>query len=439
MAPPGDTEDAAFETAVARISEAQTTHKHLLSRYTLQLYGLLQQAHHGDNDSDRPRCPVNLDGKAKWDAWTLRRGLTEAAAKAEYVRLVDSILPSPPLRSSSSSSTASRSTRHMRRYKPAEAVSLPRVVGQLLLSLLFLVLCISFAIWLSQQANNRCRKSTSTACVVWRESRGVRAAAGWLAVGLVLGALLQSNLLQWNILSVLYVETTPAMPTDDLPASSSAPSAELQLLTKLGLVLGKVGDATTEHPVMVFSPKDGSASLGSTRSVMEHPIAVATDMHFRRFREPLPDPMQPALAAIELIEEIPLPQWHCVFRKRKLKIKNNTPAFLRRFASDEFFYLIEDSLWDSANQVLYVRGRNESFAHLVLVEDFLLFQRHPDQVGWSQVTQSGACVIGGAFGFLRSTVEGFVRDSYTRSVKRAQDYLVDRLDDEAALASRSVA
>ncbi|CAK4304794.1 unnamed protein product [Aphanomyces euteiches] len=328
-----DSLESNFETAVARALEAQTTHKNLLARQSLQLYGLLQQAHHGDIDTDRPRCPVNYEGKAKWDAWAARRGMTTTAAKEEYTRLVESILPA---------------------------------------------------------------------------------------------------LLKWNILSVLYIENTEKAPQTTLPPATP-PSSEEQLIHDLGLVMGKVGSATNEHPVMVFSPSEGSSSLGSTRSVMQHPFDAAAGMHFRRFKEPLPDPMQPSLAAIELIEEIPLPQWHCVYRKRKLKIKNNIPAFLKRFASDDFFYLLEESLWDKANEVLYVRGRNESFADLVLVEDFLHFQRHPHENGWSQVTQTGACRIGNAFGFLRSTVQGFVRESYSRSVKRAQDYLVDRLDEEANL------
>ncbi|RHY17525.1 hypothetical protein DYB36_009034 [Aphanomyces astaci] len=132
---------------------------------------------------------------------------------------------------------------------------------------------------------------------------------------------------------------------------------------------------------------------------------------------------------IELVEEVPLPQWQCVYRKRKLQLKNNTPGFIRRFANAEYFDVIEESLWDKANQVLYVVGRNQSFAHLVLIEDFLLFRRHDDH-DHCQVTQTGACTVGGSFGFLRGTVEGFVRESYGKSVKKAQEHLVDRLDEE---------
>ncbi|CAK4492610.1 unnamed protein product [Aphanomyces euteiches] len=424
-----DSLESNFETAVARALEAQTTHKNLLARQSLQLYGLLQQAHHGDIDTDRPRCPVNYEGKAKWDAWAARRGMTTTAAKEEYTRLVESILPAPP---PTSRSSPSQPTRQMKRFKQSTQAPLPRVIAELFVSFIVLVVAMSFVVWASREVDEHCRSSTSHSCDIWVQSRQIRAAIAWISVGLALGSLLHSNLLKWNILSVLYIENTEKAPQTTLPPATP-PSSEEQLIHDLGLVMGKVGSATNEHPVMVFSPSEGSSSLGSTRSVMQHPFDAAAGMHFRRFKEPLPDPMQPSLAAIELIEEIPLPQWHCVYRKRKLKIKNNIPAFLKRFASDDFFYLLEESLWDKANEVLYVRGRNESFADLVLVEDFLHFQRHPHENGWSQVTQTGACRIGNAFGFLRSTVQGFVRESYSRSVKRAQDYLVDRLDEEANL------
>ncbi|ETV98708.1 hypothetical protein, variant 3 [Aphanomyces invadans] len=346
----------------------------------------------------------------------------------------------PNSESASSGTSRQSMARRIKRYKPQKAgqTSFPRLVGTFFGTLALLLVATTVAISLSRTISDVCRPlaHASGACDIWLASHSIRVTVGWVSIGLAFGTLLQSNLLQWNILSVLYYVDAPRGTAQERSEASEG-AADLDLLHSLGLVLGKVGAATEEHPVMVFKPVPGSAALGSTRSVLEHPIEITADMHFRRFKEPFPDPAQPAIAGIELVEEVPLPKWRCVYRKRRLKLQNNTPGFIKRFANAEFFDVAEESLWDQANHVLYVRGRNESFAHLVLVEDFLLFQRHDERDGWSQMTQTGACTIGGAFGFLRGTVEGFVRESYGKSVKKAQDHLVDRLDEEVAVRSAS--
>ncbi|ETV98709.1 hypothetical protein, variant 4 [Aphanomyces invadans] len=400
--------EAAFHAAAARVLTAQATHKHLLARHAMQLYGLHEQALHGDISTERPRCPINYDGKAKWDAWNARRGMSNAAAQAEYVQLVHAILPEDAPNSESASSGTSRQSmaRRIKRYKPQKAgqTSFPRLVGTFFGTLALLLVATTVAISLSRTISDVCRPlaHASGACDIWLASHSIRVTVGWVSIGLAFGTLLQSNvrpacpleqnhftcspqLLQWNILSVLYYVDAPRGTAQERSEASEG-AADLDLLHSLGLVLGKVGAATEEHPVMVFKPVPGSAALGSTRSVLEHPIEITADMHFRRFKEPFPDPAQPAIAGIELVEEVPLPKWRCVYRKRRLKLQNNTPGFIKRFANAEFFDVAEESLWDQANHVLYVRGRNESFAHLVLVEDFLLFQRHDERDGWYDAT-----------------------------------------------------
>ncbi|ETV98715.1 hypothetical protein, variant 11 [Aphanomyces invadans] len=288
--------EAAFHAAAARVLTAQATHKHLLARHAMQLYGLHEQALHGDISTERPRCPINYDGKAKWDAWNARRGMSNAAAQAEYVQLVHAILPEDAPNSESASSGTSRQSmaRRIKRYKPQKAgqTSFPRLVGTFFGTLALLLVATTVAISLSRTISDVCRPlaHASGACDIWLASHSIRVTVGWVSIGLAFGTLLQSNvrpacpleqnhftcspqLLQWNILSVLYYVDAPRGTAQERSEASEG-AADLDLLHSLGLVLGKVGAATEEHPVMVFKPVPGSAALGSTRSVLEHPIEI---------------------------------------------------------------------------------------------------------------------------------------------------------------------
>jgi len=53
----------------------------------LQLYGLYKQATEGDAKGSRPGL-LDVKGRAKFDAWTGRKGTSPADAKARYVALV---------------------------------------------------------------------------------------------------------------------------------------------------------------------------------------------------------------------------------------------------------------------------------------------------------------------------------------------------------------
>jgi diazepam-binding inhibitor (GABA receptor modulating acyl-CoA-binding protein) len=60
----------------------------------LELYGLYKQATVGDVNTERPGTfSMDFAGKAKWDAWSGRKGLARADAEAQYIatvqRLVD--------------------------------------------------------------------------------------------------------------------------------------------------------------------------------------------------------------------------------------------------------------------------------------------------------------------------------------------------------------
>ena len=53
----------------------------------LDLYGLYKQATEGDATGSRPGL-LDPKGRAKFDAWTSRKGVAQAEAKARYVALV---------------------------------------------------------------------------------------------------------------------------------------------------------------------------------------------------------------------------------------------------------------------------------------------------------------------------------------------------------------
>jgi acyl-CoA-binding protein len=57
----------------------------------LALYALFKQATLGDVDGKRPGM-LDLKGRAKYDAWTGKKGLTKEAAMTEYIALVDRLV-----------------------------------------------------------------------------------------------------------------------------------------------------------------------------------------------------------------------------------------------------------------------------------------------------------------------------------------------------------
>lgn len=54
----------------------------------LALYGLYKQATVGDVNTDRPGM-LDFTGKAKWDAWNSRKGMSTADAEKEYIAVAD--------------------------------------------------------------------------------------------------------------------------------------------------------------------------------------------------------------------------------------------------------------------------------------------------------------------------------------------------------------
>ena len=57
----------------------------------LSLYGLYKQANLGDVSGKRPGM-LDIKGRAKFDAWTKRKGDSKEGAMKSYVELVDTLL-----------------------------------------------------------------------------------------------------------------------------------------------------------------------------------------------------------------------------------------------------------------------------------------------------------------------------------------------------------
>ncbi|KAA8905087.1 hypothetical protein DIURU_001515 [Diutina rugosa] len=56
----------------------------------LKLYGLYKQATVGDNNTDKPGI-MDFKGKAKWQAWEDKKGVSQEQAEADYIALVDEL------------------------------------------------------------------------------------------------------------------------------------------------------------------------------------------------------------------------------------------------------------------------------------------------------------------------------------------------------------
>ncbi|XP_049778889.1 acyl-CoA-binding protein homolog [Schistocerca cancellata] len=53
----------------------------------LELYALFKQATVGDNNTEKPGM-LDLKGKAKWEAWSGKKGMSQDEAKEKYIAYV---------------------------------------------------------------------------------------------------------------------------------------------------------------------------------------------------------------------------------------------------------------------------------------------------------------------------------------------------------------
>ncbi|CAG2177650.1 unnamed protein product [Oppiella nova] len=57
----------------------------------LEIYALFKQASEGDCNTARPGL-LDLKGKAKWDAWNSKKGMSKDEAKSAYVNRVKGLV-----------------------------------------------------------------------------------------------------------------------------------------------------------------------------------------------------------------------------------------------------------------------------------------------------------------------------------------------------------
>lgn len=83
----------AFEAAAQAIKDSgkEPGMQKISNDEKLSLYGLYKQGTVGDNTTGQPWA-VQLEARAKWDAWTAHKGKSSEAAKAEYIELVKTLL-----------------------------------------------------------------------------------------------------------------------------------------------------------------------------------------------------------------------------------------------------------------------------------------------------------------------------------------------------------
>ncbi|KAK0174622.1 hypothetical protein PV327_010378 [Microctonus hyperodae] len=82
--------DERFEKAAAEVKELVSSPS---DADLLELYALYKQATVGDCNTTRPGM-LDFKGKAKWDAWDGKKGLSQDEAKEKYVAQVTKLIES---------------------------------------------------------------------------------------------------------------------------------------------------------------------------------------------------------------------------------------------------------------------------------------------------------------------------------------------------------
>lgn len=84
--------EAHFEIASKVVNEFGQSGQSLTNDQALELYGLFKQASTGDVNTGRPGI-FDQKGRAKWDAWNSRKGISQADARTHYVETARRVLP----------------------------------------------------------------------------------------------------------------------------------------------------------------------------------------------------------------------------------------------------------------------------------------------------------------------------------------------------------
>ncbi len=82
-----DTLKADFDAAVASSKKLSERPDNVT---LLKIYALYKQSTEGDNTAKKPGFS-DLVGRAKWDAWTALKGLSQDDAQRQYIELIQSL------------------------------------------------------------------------------------------------------------------------------------------------------------------------------------------------------------------------------------------------------------------------------------------------------------------------------------------------------------
>jgi len=77
-----------FEQAAANVKQLKSKPT---DQEMLELYSLFKQASVGDINTTRPGM-LDFTGKAKWDAWEKRKGLSKEDAEKQYIAVVKRLI-----------------------------------------------------------------------------------------------------------------------------------------------------------------------------------------------------------------------------------------------------------------------------------------------------------------------------------------------------------
>jgi len=80
---------ATFEEAVDIINNK--VNKTLSNDELMDIYGLYKQSTVGDCNTSRPGM-MDFKGKAKWNGWNAKKGLSQEDAKTQYIALAQKLL-----------------------------------------------------------------------------------------------------------------------------------------------------------------------------------------------------------------------------------------------------------------------------------------------------------------------------------------------------------
>ncbi|KAG8537243.1 hypothetical protein GDO81_024839, partial [Engystomops pustulosus] len=75
---------AEFEAAAEEVKQLTRTPS---DQEMLEIYALYKQATVGDVNTERPGF-MDFKGKAKWDAWSGKKGTSQDDARTQYIKLV---------------------------------------------------------------------------------------------------------------------------------------------------------------------------------------------------------------------------------------------------------------------------------------------------------------------------------------------------------------